>query len=89
MFACVLLFFFFHACFFLVFFLSHSLSHSASCTDGFLYSYKQFRLVCQLDNVFYFVSICSNINKSVYQTSEPSKDCGTFFEGEDCKKGRD
>ena len=38
---------------------------------------------------FCFVLIFSIIFKSMYQTSELSKDCGTFFEGEDCKKGWD
>ena len=84
------LFFVFLVCFFLFFlFLTVFCDDWASCSNGFLYSYKECTLVCQFDNVFFFVLICSIIFKSVHQTSEPSKDCGTFFEGEDCNKGWD
>ena len=65
------------------FFLTVFCDDLASCSNGFLHSNKQF------GNVFCFVLIFSIIFKSVYQTSELSKDCGTFFEGEDCKKGWD
>ena len=92
MFVCMFffLFFVFLVCFFNFFwFLTVFCDDWASCSNGFLYSYKECTLVCQFDNVFFFVLICSIIFKSVYQTSEPSKDCGTLFEGKDCNKGWD
>ena len=89
LFVCMLFCFVSLFLFLFFFFLTVFCDDLASCSNGFLHSNKQCTLVCQFGNVFCFVLICSIIFKSVYQTSELSKDCGTFFEGEDCKKGWD
>ena len=74
------LFFFFVCLFLFFFFLQVFCDKCTSCTNGFLYSCKQSTFFVSLITFFCIVSIC-------YHTSEPSKDCGTFLEGEDCKKG--
>ena len=44
--------------------------------------------------LFFFCMFCMYVSgptttSGPTATSQPPEDCGTFFEGEDCKKGRD